>query len=150
MAIRIQRAFRNYMRYKNECARRIQRAFRSKRDQIAYVRLRDYGHQVLGGRKERRRFSLISMRRFFGDYLGVGNHDENGRALRELYGISGKYACVMRDYYRNLEMHLASETVAFSARVQMLTARALRSSKPSPRILVLVSYKYYMMSFCLT
>ncbi|RKP06216.1 P-loop containing nucleoside triphosphate hydrolase protein, partial [Thamnocephalis sphaerospora] len=125
MAMRIQRAFRNYMRYKNECARRIQRVFRKKRDQIAYISLRDYGHQVLAGRKERRRFSLISMRRFFGDYLEVGGNDENGKAIRSICGIT-------------------NEVVAFSSRAQVLAARALRSSKPSPRILVLTSSAIYV------
>ncbi|KAI8050913.1 P-loop containing nucleoside triphosphate hydrolase protein [Syncephalis plumigaleata] len=126
MAMRIQRAFRNYMRYKHECARRIQRCFRKNKDQLAYIRLRDYGHQVLAGRKERRRFSLISMRRYYGDYLAVGGRDENGEAIRSICGIS------------------AQERVAFSTRGQILAARALRSSKPSPRIIVQTSSAVYI------
>ncbi|RKP22979.1 myosin tail-domain-containing protein, partial [Syncephalis pseudoplumigaleata] len=125
MAMRIQRAFRNYMRYKHECARRIQRCFRKNKDQLAYIRLRDYGHQVLAGRKERRRFSLISMRRYFGDYLAVGGRDENGEAIRSICGIT-------------------QERVAFGARGQVLAARALRSSKPSPRIIVQTSAAVYV------
>ena len=57
MAARIQRAWRNYMRYKHECATRIQRFWTSKKDGIVYTQLRDYGHQVLASRKERRRYS---------------------------------------------------------------------------------------------
>ncbi|KAG5456464.1 MAG: P-loop containing nucleoside triphosphate hydrolase protein, partial [Olpidium bornovanus] len=72
MAIRIQRAWRNFLSYRNECAIRIQRCYRSNRDQMKYVQIRDHGHAVLGGRKERRRFSLVSMRRFMGDYLDIG------------------------------------------------------------------------------
>lgn len=70
------------MRYKNECATRIQRFWTSKKDGIALVQLRDYGHTVLAGRKERRRFSLLSMRRFSGDYLGAGDKTANGEFLR--------------------------------------------------------------------
>jgi myosin-1 len=85
------------MRYKHECARRIQRCFRKNKDQLAYIRLRDYGHQVLAGRKERRRYSLISMRRYFGDYLTVDGRDENGEAIRSICGIGGKliYFCII-------------------------------------------------------
>lgn len=78
------------MRYKNECATRIQRFWRSKKDGIVLVQLRDYGHQVLASRKERRRFSLLSMRRFMGDYLGVADKTAQGEMLRSAAGISGK------------------------------------------------------------
>ncbi|KAG0365135.1 class II myosin [Gamsiella multidivaricata] len=88
MAIRIQRAWRNYMKYKNECATRIQRCWRKNKDQIGWLQLRDYGHQVLAGRKERRRFSLVSMRRFLGDYLGVNNKGGQGQLIKEAIGIS--------------------------------------------------------------
>lgn len=121
MAGRIQRAFRNYMRYKHECATRIQRFWTSKKDGIVYVQLRDYGHQVLASRKERRRFSLLSMRRFMGDYLGVGETGPQGQMLRSACGIG------------------AGESVAFSARAQLLVSKLGRSSKPSPRYVILVS-----------
>ena len=87
MAMRIQRAWRNYQRYRNECARRIQKAWKKNKDQIVYVQLRDYGHQVLGERKERRRFSLISMRKYFGDYLGVNQKGGPGEALKNIAGV---------------------------------------------------------------
>ncbi|CAG8534476.1 4267_t:CDS:10 [Ambispora gerdemannii] len=118
MAMRIQRAYRNYVRYKHECARRIQRCWKKNKDQIIFVQLRDYGHQVLAGRKERRRFSLLSMRKFMGDYLGVASL--SGEALRNVCNIG------------------ANEVVAFSSKIQLLVSRLGRSSKPSPRQLVLV------------
>ncbi|KAG1885548.1 P-loop containing nucleoside triphosphate hydrolase protein [Suillus subluteus] len=62
MAARIQRAWRNYWRYKNECARRIQRFWKNNKEALEYAKVRDYGHQVLAGRKERRRYSLLSYR----------------------------------------------------------------------------------------
>lgn len=89
MAIRIQRAWRNFMKYKNECAIRIQRCWRKNKDQIQWLQLRDYGHQVLGGRKERRRFSLVSMRRYLGDYLGVNNKGGQGQMIKSAIGITG-------------------------------------------------------------
>ncbi|KAI5474581.1 hypothetical protein MNV49_003039 [Pseudohyphozyma bogoriensis] len=119
MAARIQRAFRNYMRYKHECATRIQRFWINKKDGIVYSQLRDYGHQLLASRKERRRFSLLSQRKFLGDYLGVGEEGPQGQMLRSAAGI------------------MAGESVAFSARAQILVSKLGRSSKPSPRYLIL-------------
>ncbi|CAG8548975.1 7493_t:CDS:10 [Paraglomus occultum] len=119
MAMRIQRAYRSYVRYKNECATRIQRCWKKNKDQIVYLQLRDYGHQVLAGRKERRRFSLLSMRKFMGDYLSVGKPGGSGDFLRN--------AC-------NLGVN---DQVAFSAKIQLLVPRLGRSSKPSPRHLVM-------------
>ena len=79
------------MRYKHECATRIQRFWMNKKDGIVLVQLRDYGHTVLAGRKERRRFSLVSMRRFTGDYLGVMQGDADGQLLRSAGGIGGEF-----------------------------------------------------------
>lgn len=90
MAARIQRAFRNYLRYKNECAMRIQRFWKNNKEAIVHAQVRDYGHQVLASRKERRRFSLLSCRRFAGDYLDVGG--KNKEALGEII----KDACNIR------------------------------------------------------
>lgn len=127
MAGRIQRAFRNYLRYKNECAARIQRFWKSKKDGIVYVKLRDYGHQILASRKERRRFSLISMRKFMGDYLGVNDNTPQGQMLRSASGIGG------------------NEPAVFSARAQLLVSKLGRSSKPSPRYLILTEKVVYIL-----
>ncbi|CAK5264269.1 unnamed protein product [Mycena citricolor] len=117
MAGRIQRAFRNYLRYKHECARRIQRFWKNNKEALVYAQVRDYGHEVLSGRKERRRYSLLSYRRFMGDYL-----DLNGRSSlgEELIGICG----------------IGKEKVTFSGRIQLLVSKLGRSSKPSPRFIV--------------
>ncbi|CAB4474879.1 hypothetical protein RhiirA5_351135 [Rhizophagus irregularis] len=124
MAMRIQRAYRNYVRYKNECARRIQRCWNKNKDQIIYVQLRDYGHQILGQRKERRRMSLLSMRKFMGDYLYV--NDESGEELRRVCNFG------------------TNELVAFSSKIQLLVGRLGRSSKPSPRYLILTDKAIYI------
>ncbi|KAG0238392.1 class II myosin [Actinomortierella wolfii] len=132
MAIRIQRAWRNYMAYKHECATRIQRCWRKNKDQIGWLQLRDYGHQVLAGRKERRRFSLLSMRRFVGDYLGVNGKGPQAQMIRNAAGISEN------DY------------VVFSGRGQLLVSRPMRSSKPSPRTIVLTATHMYLIISQLT
>ena len=93
MAIRIQRAWRNYLRYRAECATRIQRFWRKQTGGREFIELRDYGHTVLKGRKERRRFSIIGSRRFLGDYLGVGNRGGPGEVIRNSVNIGGKYIC---------------------------------------------------------
>ena len=87
MARRIQRAYRNYMRYKHECARRIQRFWKNNKEGLVYAQVRDHGHQILGGRKERRRFSLLSYRRFHGDYIGINSKSALGEELARACGI---------------------------------------------------------------
>ncbi|KAI9800655.1 MAG: class II myosin [Sarcosagium campestre] len=125
MAIRIQRAWRNYLRYRIECAIRIQRFWRKLKGGLEYIQLRDYGHTVLQGRKERRRMSLLGSRRFLGDYLGVGNSGGPGDAIRNAININ-------------------SSEVKFSCRCELLVTKFGRSSKPSPRILVLTPRNVYI------
>ncbi|KIM32324.1 hypothetical protein M408DRAFT_14711 [Serendipita vermifera MAFF 305830] len=126
MASRIQRAWRNYWRYKNECATRIQRFWKNNKEGLAYAEVREYGHQILAGRKERRRYSLLSYRRFMGDYLNVG-------PAKSPLGETIRTAC-----------GLANESVLFSARSQLLVSKLGRSSKPSPRYLVLTDKAVYI------
>ncbi|KAI9570317.1 P-loop containing nucleoside triphosphate hydrolase protein [Boletus coccyginus] len=125
MAARIQRAWRNYWRYKNECAKRIQRFWRNNKESIEYAKVREYGHQVLAGRKERRRFSLLSYRRFMGDYLDVNGKNALGTELRNACG-------------------LGADPVTFSSKAQLLVSKPLRSSKPSPRFLIVTSKAVYI------
>ncbi|GAA5911187.1 hypothetical protein JCM6882_006601 [Rhodosporidiobolus microsporus] len=128
MAGRIQRAWRAYLRRKDDAARTIQRFWLNKKEGIVYGQLRDYGHQILGGRKERRRYSLVSMRKFLGDYLEVGVRDSvEGSRLRNAAGIA------------------SNETVAFSCRAELLVSKLGRSSKPSPRFLVLTDKAVYIL-----
>lgn len=88
MASRIQRAWRAHVRRKHEAATKIQRFWRSQKEVLVYARKRDYGHEVLAGRKERRRFSLLGMRKFLGDYLDVGGTSAQGEMLRNAAGLS--------------------------------------------------------------
>lgn len=118
MATRIQRAWRNYLRYRIECAIRIQRFWRKINGTADYIQFRDQGHKILQGRKERRRYSLIGYRRFLGDYLGIANKGGYGEVIRK-------------------SINLGSENVLFSCRGEVLVSKLGRSSKPEPRILIL-------------
>lgn len=124
MAIRIQRAWRNYLRYRIECATRIQRFWRRINGGFEFIELRDQGHQVLANRKERRRYSLVGYRRFLGDYLGVNNRGGGGEVIRS--GIN------------------LGEEALFSCRAEILVSKLGRSSKPEPRILILTNKAVYV------
>lgn len=126
MAIRIQRAWRNYLRYRIECATRIQRFWRRKTGGMEFIQLRDEGHKVLGGRKERRRYSLIGYRRFMGDYLGIGNNGGSGEMIRKSINLP------------------TSDQVLFSCRCEVLVSKLGRSSKPEPRFLILTNRSVYL------
>jgi myosin-1 len=103
---------------------KIQRFWRQNKYSIGYLQLRDYGHQLLGGRKERRRFSLVSQHVFMGDYLDVKNGTGAATMIRNAISLK------------------PGEQVTFSMKGSTLVPRAMRSSVPSPRTFVLVSYEY--------
>ena len=123
MAIRIQRAWRNYLRYRAEAATRIQKFWKKKHGGDPGLALRKSSKDVLEDRKERRRFSLIGSRRFLGDYLGMDPSRDGtggtGEYLRKSAGVGN------------------GELVAFSCRCEILTSKLGRSSKPEARMLVL-------------
>ncbi|KAI9737668.1 MAG: class II myosin [Claussenomyces sp. TS43310] len=124
MAIRIQRVWRAYLRVRSEAATRIQRMWRKKRIGAEFLALRERGHRVLQGRKERRRMSLLGSRRFMGDYLGLNASSGPGARIRSSLSISDK--------------------VIFSCRAELLEAKFGRSSKAVPRIIVLTKSKIYL------
>ena len=84
MARKIARVVYNYMIYQVEAATRLQRFYRRTHGGDDSQKLRDYGHEVLQSRKERRRFSLLGYRRFLGDYLLVQNGQGLGGSLRRV------------------------------------------------------------------
>ncbi|KAF2756601.1 hypothetical protein EJ05DRAFT_532504 [Pseudovirgaria hyperparasitica] len=126
MAIRIQRAWRNYERYKAECAIRIQRFWRRVDGGGELIKVRNEGHQILGGRKERRRYSLVGYRRFLGDYLGIDNKGGPGEVIRNAVNIG------------------SGEKTLFSCRAETLVSKLGRSSKPEARILLLTTKNIYI------
>lgn len=126
MAIRIQRAWRNYLRYRAEAATRIQRCWRKSKVGIKEIEFRDQGHRILQGRKERRRYSLLGSRRFFGDYLGINMPRGAGQVIRDAIHLGSQERCI------------------FSARCELLVSKFGRSSKPMPRVLVLTPKAIYI------
>ena len=128
MAIRIQRAWRNYLRYRAEAATRIQRCWRKSKIGLKEIEFRDQGHRILQGRKERRRYSLLGSRRFFGDYLGINMPRGAGQVIRDGINLSSQERCV------------------FSARCELLVSKFGRSSKPLPRILILTPKAIYIVT----
>lgn len=128
MATRIQRMWRAYLAYRAESATRIQRVWRKKRTGAEYLQLRDHGHQVLQGRKERRRMSLLGSRRFLGDYLGVNATTGHGAQIGQAINLG------------------TNERAIFSCRGEILEAKFGRSSKASPRIFVVTNSKFYIVA----
>jgi len=127
MAGRIQRCFRSYLRRRYEAISLIQKFWMDKKINLELGQLRDYGHQVLGQRKERRRHSLSSMRLFQGDYLDVGSDSSpQGEMLRNACNIP------------------RGETVVFSMPAQILVSKLGRSSVRSPRYLILTKQAVYI------
>lgn len=126
MAIRIQRAWRNYLRYRIECAIRIQRWWRKMTGGEEFIKVRDEGHKVLAGRKQRRRFSLLGYRRYLGDYLGIANRGGPGEMIRNSINLS------------------SSEEVMFSCRGEVLVSKFGRSSKPEARTIILTRKNVYI------
>lgn len=126
MAIRIQRVWRAFLRIRIEAATRIQRVWRKKRVGAQFLALREQGHRVLQGRKERRRMSLLGSRRFMGDYLGVSATSGPGSRIRASLNIAG------------------NENIVFSCRGEILESKFAKTSKPSPRVLVVTTSKFYI------
>lgn len=128
MATRIQRMWRAYLAYRAESATRIQTFWRKKRTGAEYLQLRDQGHKVLQGRKERRRMSILGSRRFMGDYLGINASHGPGAQIRSGINLG------------------SNEKAVFSCRGEVLEHKFGRSSKPSPRILVVTNSKFYIVA----
>ncbi|KAM3516118.1 hypothetical protein MY11210_000140 [Beauveria gryllotalpidicola] len=128
MATRIQRMWRAYLAYRAESATRIQRVWRKKRTGAEYLQLRDHGHRVLQGRKERRRMSILGSRRFLGDYLGINASVGFGAQVRQAANLG------------------SNERAVFSCRAEILEAKFGRSSKPSPRLIVVTNSKLYVIA----
>jgi myosin-1 len=107
-----------------------------------YAQKRDYGHQILADRKERRRFSLLSFRRFMGDYLDLNGDSAFGGELKSACSLGG-VSCISNVNGGGTEPSLA-EYVAFSSRIQLLVSKFGRSSRPSPRFIVVVRPNVYL------
>lgn len=126
MAARIQRAWRRYVKRKEDAAKTIQNAWRVKKHGNKYEQFRDAGSNLLQGRKERRRFSMLGSRAFMGDYLGCNYSLGYGRFVTSQAGID--------------------EPVVFSGKGEILLSKFGRSSKRLGRIFVLTKSTLYVVA----
>ena len=110
------------MKYKSDCATKIQRYWREIKGSKKYIEAREKGNRMLAGRKERRRFSLLGYRRFWGDYLACNVRNSAGGFLVKAIGLS--------------------EPVRFSCRGEILHAKFGRSSMRSERIFLITAGKF--------
>lgn len=126
MAARIQRAWRRYVKRKEDAAKTIQNAWRIKKHGNQFEQFRDYGNGLLQGRKERRRMSMLGSRAFMGDYLGCNYKSGYGRFIINQVGID--------------------ESVIFSSKGEILLSKFGRSSKRLPRIFIVTKTSIYIIA----
>lgn len=126
MAARIQRAWRRYLKRKDDAARVIQNCWKVKKHGNQFEQLRDYGNSLLGGRKERRRMSMLGSRAFMGDYLGCNYSSGYGKFIMNQVGLR--------------------DDVVFSAKGEMLMSKFGRSSKRVPKFFILTKSCLYVIS----
>lgn len=124
MAARIQRAWRRYIKRKEDAAKVIQRAWRTRTHGNQFEQLRDQGTALLAGRKERRKFSLLGSRAYMGDYLGCNQTLGYGRFIASQTGVT--------------------EHVIFSCKGDLLLAKFGRSSKRLLRIFIITKLSFYV------
>jgi len=72
--------------------------------------------------------SILGSRRFLGDYLGINASSGPGSQIRNAINLS------------------SNEKVVFSCRGEILEAKFGRSSKASPRIIIVTNSKYYVVA----
>ncbi|KAN0022743.1 hypothetical protein ACTFIU_005479 [Dictyostelium citrinum] len=121
-ANRIKNAFRNYKLYRQRCAQTIQGYFRAWKQASPFFDLRMQNEQLFQGRKERNRFSMISVRKYFGDYLDVRS----------------------QSYFLDAMAEGRNEDVIFSSKSQVIVHPMLSANKLSPRFLIVTKQAIYL------
>ena len=143
MVSRIKTAFRNYIGFKDVCANRIKKAFRTWKifrgscAKIVQECYRNYkgvspffeqrmnNEKIFQGKKERNRLSMISVRKFYGDYLEM----KTRQPLLQVMGPG------------------ASERVIFSSKGKAVHHPGiLRANKVMPRYFCLTEQAFYSIS----
>ena len=124
MAARIQRAWRRFLQRRIDAAIKIQRVIREKKGGNKYVKLRDYGAKLLGGKKERRSMSLLGYRAFMGDYLSCNESKTKGSYIRRQVGIKDK--------------------VVFSIKGECLHSKFGRSAQRLKKVFILTKKTFYI------
>lgn len=124
MAAKIQKAWRNCFQRRVEAAQVLQRSCRRFMGVAIQPEIPPPDDAFLGGRKERRRFSLLGERSAYGDYLDCNNRQGSaGGYLVSSVGIR--------------------EEVVFSCRGEQLFSKLGRSSQRLTRTLILTPSKFY-------
>ena len=77
-----------------------------------------------------------------GDYLDLNGDSALGGELKFVCGLGGVFG--ISNVTDSVTESLPAEVVAFSSRIQLLVSKFGRSSKPSPRFLVVVSRRVYL------
>ncbi|GAM28278.1 hypothetical protein SAMD00019534_114540 [Acytostelium subglobosum LB1] len=119
---RIKNAFKNYKMYRHRCAQTIQGYYRALKQASPFFDLRQQTEQLITGRKERQRFSMISVRKYYGDYLDVRSQNYLLDAMAE-----GR-----------------NEEVILSAKCQIIMHPLLSANKMSPRFLIVTRQAIYL------
>ncbi|TID13176.1 hypothetical protein CANINC_005032 [Pichia inconspicua] len=123
----IQRACRRWLRRREEAAKIVQRLWRVRTKGLSvtnqYTELRDFGNKIVYGKKQRRRFSLLGSRQFYGDYLGC--NDKTGGFGKFLVNSIG-----LRD------------KVTFSAKGEQLHSKFGRSAQKLPKVFLFTADKF--------
>lgn len=123
MARKIQNAYRAVGEFFNEQARVIQRSYKQYKEFGPLLQLRDWGSSLLQNRKERRRMSLLSCRRYAGDYL---------------------YAHKWGPFTQAMPNQVSNGTVIFSSVCHVVVHRSMKDRKISPRSLCLMDTGFYL------
>lgn len=124
MAAKIQKAWRNCFQRRVEAAQVLQRTCRRFMGVAIQPEIPPPNDAFLGGRKERRRFSLLGERSAYGDYLDCNNRQGSaGGYLVSSIGIR--------------------EEIVFSCRGEQLFSKLGRSSQRLTRTLLLTPSKFY-------
>jgi len=120
-ANRIKNAFKNYKLYKVRCAQTIQGYFRAFKQSTPFFDLRMQNEALITGRKERNRFSVLSVRKYFGDYLDVRS----------------------QNYFLDCMAEGRNEDIIFSYKAQVVVHPLLSANKLSPRFLIVTKQNIY-------
>eukprot|EP01111_Echinosteliopsis_oligospora_P014913 TRINITY_DN5735_c1_g3_i1.p1 TRINITY_DN5735_c1_g3~~TRINITY_DN5735_c1_g3_i1.p1 ORF type:complete len:1138 (+),score=396.14 TRINITY_DN5735_c1_g3_i1:202-3615(+) len=120
---RIKYAYRTYKQYRIKCAQTLQGYWRAYKAMSPYADIRMKNEQLFQGKKERQRFSVTSVRRYYGDYLDM-------KSQHDLLTAMGNAA--------------ASEKVLFSSKAQTIAHPVIRSNKVSPRFLCVTQQAIYL------
>ena len=124
-ANRIKKAFRTWKVFRGGCAKIVQGCYRNYKGVSPFFQQRMDNERIFTNQKERNRLSMISVRKFYGDYLDV-------KQRSEIMGCMGPGA---------------SEKIIFSSKGKTVVHPGiLRANKMAPRYIVLTDQALYLVA----